>query len=164
MHLASATRQPMGEALDVRRRRYRRLAGWERQAGHSMSGQRVDSPRHGLAVLRCRGIAIIEHRQALGKEAAASSINGTSLNPLRATKAPAAKGGQAHSRRRPPITRSPDHVGSAQSDRTRPGPVRARSNGRRARPRHPWAASPEESKAMTPSSRGSLRKMRRSWR
>ena len=71
-----------------------------------MSGQRVDSPRHGLAVLRCRGIAIIEHRQALGKEAAASSINGTSLNPLRATKAPAAKGGQAHARRRPPITRS----------------------------------------------------------
>ena len=162
MHLASATRQPMGEALDVRRRRYRRLAGWERQAGHSMSGQRVDSPRHGLAVLRCRGIAIIEHRQALGKEAAASSINGTSLNPLRATKAPAAEGVQTHARRRPP--RSPDHVGSAQSDRTRPGPVRARSNGRRARPRHPWAASPDESKAMTPSSRGSLRKMRRSWR
>ena len=60
--------------------------------------------------------------------------------------------------------RSPDHVGSAQSDRTRPGPVKARSDCRRARPRHPWAASPEESKAMTPSSRGSLRKMRRSWR
>ena len=56
-----------------------------------MSGQRVDSPRHGLAVLRCRGIAIIEHRQALGKEAAASSINGTSLSSLRATKAPSSR-------------------------------------------------------------------------
>ena len=162
MHLASATRQPMGEALDVRRRRYRRLAGWERQAGHSMSGQRVDSPRHGLAVLRCRGIAMIEHRQALGEEVAASSINGTSLSSLRATKAPSSR--RRSDTRSSSTPRSPDHVGSAQSDRTRPGPVRARSNGRRARPRHPWAASPEESKAMTPSSRGSLRKMRRSWR
>ena len=92
----------MGETLDVRRRPYRRLAGWERQAGHSMSGQRVDSPRHGLAVLRCRGIAMIEHRQALGEEVAASSINGTSLSSLRATKAPAAEGVQTHARRRPP--------------------------------------------------------------
>ena len=45
---------------------------------------------------------MIEHRQALGEEAAASSGNGTSLSSLRATKAPTAKDGQAHSRRRPP--------------------------------------------------------------